>query len=71
MATSCSDISPATPDSDTVNWNSWERLKVGPADFANKAGRYWSSEESGYLEADVSLDAIHNNLSPVHESRLV
>nr|XP_045610164.1 uncharacterized protein LOC123765545 isoform X4 [Procambarus clarkii] len=62
---SSSEISPATPDSETTGW---ER-RVGPGEFGSKARRYWSSEESGYMEGvDALLDtSLHAHLSPVHE----
>ncbi|XP_069997788.1 uncharacterized protein [Penaeus vannamei] len=65
---SSSEISPATPDSESAGWGSWER-RLGPGEFGSKARRYWSSEESGYMEGpDTPLDtAIHAHLSPVHE----
>ncbi|XP_042862987.1 uncharacterized protein LOC122247622 isoform X6 [Penaeus japonicus] len=65
---SSSEISPATPDSESAGWASWER-RLGPGEFGSKARRYWSSEESGYMEGtDTTLDtAVHAHLSPVHE----
>ncbi|XP_047500123.1 uncharacterized protein LOC125046403 isoform X5 [Penaeus chinensis] len=65
---SSSEISPATPDSESAGWASWER-RLGPGEFGTKARRYWSSEESGYMEGtDTPLDtAVHAHLSPVHE----
>ncbi|XP_069945000.1 uncharacterized protein [Cherax quadricarinatus] len=65
---SSSEISPATPDSDTTSWTCWER-RVGLSEFGNKARRYWSSEESGYIEGvETPLDtSLHIHLSPVHE----
>lgn len=76
---SSSDISPATPDSESsAGWANWDQRRLGPGEFGSKARRYWSSEESGYMEggADTTstpLDAIsssisvHAHLSPVHE----
>ncbi|XP_042216421.1 uncharacterized protein LOC121862318 isoform X3 [Homarus americanus] len=65
---SSSEISPATPDSETTGWPGWER-RIGPGEFGSKARRYWSSEESGFMEGlDAPLDtSLHAHLSPVHE----
>ncbi|XP_045120341.1 uncharacterized protein LOC123509836 isoform X5 [Portunus trituberculatus] len=64
---SSSEISPATPDSEGTGWLAWER-RLSPGEFGSKARRYWSSEESGYVEGlEAPLDNIHPHLSPVHE----
>lgn len=67
LASSC-EISPTTPDSESNSWSGWER-RLGPGEFSSKARRYWSSEESGYMEGpDTPLDAsVLAHLSPVHE----
>ncbi|XP_071512736.1 uncharacterized protein [Panulirus ornatus] len=65
---SSSEISPATPDSETTGWPNCER-RFGPGEFGSKVRRYWSSEESGYMEGvETALDtSLHVQLSPVHE----
>uniref|UniRef100_A0A0P4W417 OTU domain-containing protein n=1 Tax=Scylla olivacea TaxID=85551 RepID=A0A0P4W417_SCYOL len=64
---SSSEISPATPDSEGTGWSAWER-RLSPGEFGSKARRYWSSEESGYVEGlEAPLDNAHPHLSPVHE----
>ncbi|XP_066982040.1 uncharacterized protein [Macrobrachium rosenbergii] len=67
LASSC-EISPTTPDSESAGWSSWDR-RLGPGEFGSKVRRYWSSEESGYMEGlDTSLDtSVLAHLSPVHE----
>ncbi|KAK7068053.1 hypothetical protein SK128_023208 [Halocaridina rubra] len=67
LASSC-EISPATPDSDSAGWSTWDR-RLGPGEFGSKVRRYWSSEESGYMEGlETPLDtSVHAHLSPVHE----
>lgn len=64
---SSSEISLATPDSEGAGWSAWER-RLSPGEFGSKARRYWSSEESGYVEGlEAPLDNLHPHLSPVHE----
>lgn len=64
---SSSEISPATPDSESAGWSAWER-RLSPGEFGSKVRRYWSSEESGFVEGlEAPVDNTHSHLSPVHE----